>query len=129
MNDREAEISELFALLRQNGIEPIDASHNEMAKMHARYLVGGRKQVDDERLFRFSFPERPGALAHFLHSLSPSFNVSLFHYRNYGGDVAKVMVGIQVPGSQATEFDDFLFNLKYPYVEETFNPIYQNFLR
>ncbi|KAJ3123311.1 hypothetical protein HK101_006365, partial [Irineochytrium annulatum] len=99
-----------------------------MAKNHARFLVGGRSTVPDERLFRFSFPERPGALRHFLLCLrSPhhDWNVSLFHYRNYGGDVGKVMVGIQVPPETNEAFGRFLGELKYPYVEETENEVYQ----
>jgi threonine dehydratase len=128
--NRDTEIDGLFKRLREEGMEPMDASHNEMAKAHARYLVGGRRSVPDERLFRFSFPERPGALAHFLGSIkNPSWNISLFHYRNYGGDVAKVMVGIQVPPPTEAEFERFLGELGYPHVEETSNPIYQNFLR
>ncbi|KAJ3403071.1 hypothetical protein HDV05_008079, partial [Chytridiales sp. JEL 0842] len=103
-----------------------------MAKAHARYLVGGRHAVPHERLYRFSFPERPGALNHFLSTLrSPLYewNVSLFHYRNYGGDVGKVMVGIQVPPESAEAFAVFLGELRYPYVDETENPVFQQFLR
>ncbi|KAI8905897.1 tryptophan synthase beta subunit-like PLP-dependent enzyme [Gorgonomyces haynaldii] len=130
MENRERELSDIFASLKANGMHPMDASHNEMAKSHARYLVGGRKTVPDERLFRFSFPERPGALNHFLNKLrNPNWNISLFHYRNYGGDVAKVMVGIQVPPPTRAEFDLFLSQLGYPSVEETENPIYINFLK
>ncbi|KAI8837556.1 tryptophan synthase beta subunit-like PLP-dependent enzyme [Chytridium lagenaria] len=132
VEDRAAEIKSIFAELEGLGMVAMDASTNEMAKAHARYLVGGRKEVANERLFRFSFPERPGALNHFLSTLrSPHYdwNVSLFHYRNYGGDVGKVMVGIQVPTETESAFELFLGELRYPFVEETNNPIYQQFLR
>ncbi|KAJ3313225.1 hypothetical protein HDU76_002694 [Blyttiomyces sp. JEL0837] len=132
VQDRERELKEVFTHLADLGMEAMDASVNEMAKAHARYLVGGRKEVPNERVLRFSFPERPGALNHFLNSLqSPHYkwNVSLFHYRNYGGDVGKVMVGIQVPSETSDAFNEFLENLKYPYVEETDNPLFQLFLK
>ena len=137
MNNRESEIDSLFTKLRENGMEPTDSSHNEMAKSHARYLIGGRSHLQHEQLFRFSFPERPGSLSHFLNTLNnPKWNskssinaVSLFHYRNYGGDVAKVMVGIQVPPETQVDFSGFLDALGYKYVVETNNPIYQNFLK
>ncbi|KAJ3000176.1 hypothetical protein HDV02_000459 [Globomyces sp. JEL0801] len=130
VQDRENELKHIFQVLKEKGMAALDATHNEMAKSHARYLVGGRKDVPNERLFRFSFPERPGALRHFLNSLrNPKWNVSLFHYRNIGGDYGKVLAGIQVPESTSTEFDLFLGELKYPYVEETGNLVYQNFLK
>ncbi|TPX34893.1 threonine ammonia-lyase [Synchytrium microbalum] len=138
-----AETVQVISNLTANGMNAYDISQNEMAKAHARYLVGGRsssvsnsnstsgtsKGVENERLFRFSFPERPGALEHFLASLKSEWNVSLFHYRNYGGDVGKVMVAIQVPPETNVQFDAFLSDLKYPYVEETSNAVYQQFLR
>ncbi|KAJ3252993.1 hypothetical protein HK103_001046 [Boothiomyces macroporosus] len=130
LKDRHRELPEVFQKLADKGMKAIDASHNEMAKAHARYLIGGRKEVPDEKLFRFAFPERPGALAHFLKSLNnPKWNVSLFHYRNDGGDVGKVMVGIQVPAETSAEFATFLSELKYPFVEETDNIVYQQFLK
>lgn len=130
VTDREAEVAQIMDKLRANGMDPTDATHNEMAKGHARYLVGGRKNVPNERIFRFAFPERPGALQHFLNKLkNPLWNLALFHYRNYGGDVAKVMIGIQVPPHTSEEFDLFLTSLGYPHVEETGNAVYQNFLR
>ncbi|KAJ1554830.1 hypothetical protein HK096_001206 [Nowakowskiella sp. JEL0078] len=128
VQDRQPELAEIFKKLNDFGFRANDVSHSEMAKAHAVHLVGGRGQVENERIFRFSFPERPGALQHFLKSLKPIWNISLFHYRNYGGDIGKVMVGIQVPEETSTEFEDFLNNLKYPYVEETGNPVYQQFL-
>jgi threonine dehydratase len=97
-------------------------------------MISGRNPIPNERLFRFSFPERPGALFHFLTTLSFSneskpWNVTLFHYRNYGGDVGKVMVGIQVPDETAERFEVFLKDLKYPYVEETTSSVCEQFLR
>ncbi|KAI9090471.1 tryptophan synthase beta subunit-like PLP-dependent enzyme [Phlyctochytrium arcticum] len=130
VNDRETEMADIFQQLQGKGMRVMDASRDEVAKAHARYLVGGRKDVPHERLFRFSFPERPGALSHFLSSLRhPSWNVSLFHYRNYGGDVSKVLAGIQVPPDTTQDFEVFLTELKFPFVEETNNPVYQQFLR
>ncbi|RKO96012.1 threonine dehydratase I, partial [Caulochytrium protostelioides] len=131
VKDRDAELRSIFAQLEQNEMEALDASENEFAKAHARYLVGGRRVVPDERVFRFSFPERPGALNHFLQQLMApgGWNISLFHYRNYGGDVGKVMAGIQVPPASAGNFNKFLSDLRYPYVEETNNPFYRNFLQ
>ncbi|KNC99017.1 threonine ammonia-lyase, biosynthetic [Spizellomyces punctatus DAOM BR117] len=130
VNDREKELGEIFKELDSKGMRAMDASRNEMAKAHARYLVGGRKEVANERLFRFSFPERPGALSHFLSTLRhPLWNVSLFHYRNYGGDVSRVLAGVQVPPETTHEFEKFLKDLRYPYVEETDNLVYQQFLR
>ena len=118
-----SEVVSVINTLTSNGMKAMDISMNEMAKAHARYLVGGRKEVENERLFRFSFPERPGALGHFLNSLRSDWNISLFHYRNYGGDIGKVMVGIQVPPETNQAFEHFLNDLKYPYVEETSNPV------
>ncbi|KAI8920922.1 threonine ammonia-lyase [Powellomyces hirtus] len=130
VDDRETELKEIFVALEAKGMRALDASRNEMAKDHARHLVGGRESVPNERLFRFAFPERPGALRHFLSTLRhPLWNVSLFHYRNYGGDVSRVLAGIQVPPETATVFEQFLTELKYPYVEETGNAVYQQFLR
>ncbi|KAI9205616.1 tryptophan synthase beta subunit-like PLP-dependent enzyme [Polychytrium aggregatum] len=126
VNDRDAELKQIFAELQALGMRAMDASHNELAKAHARYLVGGRKEVPHERIFRFSFPERPGALNHFLNSVKcPLWNISLFHYRNYGGDVGKVVVGLQVPPDSQADFETFLGELKYPYVEETNNKVYR----
>jgi threonine dehydratase len=95
-----------------------------------RHLVGGRSELArDERLFRFTFPERPGALQRFLSSMHPNWNISLFHYRHQGADYGRILVGLQVPAGDAAAFDDFLQTLAYPYVEETANPVYRLFLR
>ncbi|KAJ3123562.1 Threonine dehydratase biosynthetic, chloroplastic [Nowakowskiella sp. JEL0407] len=128
--DRQVEMTEIINQLSKLGYRVMDVTHSEMAKAHVLHLVGGRgKDLANERLFRFTFPERPGALQHFLGNLKSTWNVSLFHYRNYGGDVGKVMVGIQVPEETSEEFEEFLNHLKYPFVEETANPVYQQFLR
>jgi threonine dehydratase len=100
-----------------------------MAKLHIRHLVGGHApQVDDERLCRFEFPERPGALLNFLSKMSAGWNISLFHYRNHGADYGRVLAGIQVPPTDNEAFQAFLENLGYAYVEETDNPAYTMFL-
>jgi len=100
-----------------------------LAKSHVRYMIGGRQRVDNERVFRFAFPERPGALRKFLLGLHQGWNISLFHYRNQGGDLGKVLAGIQVPNNDQAAFDQFLEKLDYLYVEETENSIYNRFLR
>jgi threonine dehydratase len=115
--------------LEENGFACIDLTHNELAKVHVRHMAGGRSVVPDERLFRFEFPESPGALQRFLLSLDMSWNVTLFHYRNHGDDFGRVLVGIQVPHSCEDRVQPFLNNLGYSYVEETQNSAYQYFLR
>jgi threonine dehydratase len=100
-----------------------------MAKMHIRYMVGGRGNgVKNERLFRFEFPERPGALLRFLNHMGARWNISLFHYRNHGAAYGRVLAGIQVPGEENDELELFLQNLGYPWWEETENPAYDMFL-
>ena len=104
-------------------------SDNEMAKMHMRHLVGGHAgEADNERLFRFRFPERPGALFGFLSKMGKTWNISLFHYRNHGSDFGRVLVGMQVPPGEKMAFQAFLKDLGYTYVEETDNPAYKLFL-
>jgi threonine dehydratase len=115
--------------LRGAGFAALDLSDNELAKNHLKHLVGGRNPaVVHERILRFSFPERPGALRRFLETLSPHFDISLFHYRNQGGDVGRVLAGIQVPPGQDQAFASFLAELDYPYVDETDNPACRLFL-
>jgi threonine dehydratase len=122
-----AEIAELF---RQQDFAAVDLTHDELANAHLRHLVGGRSELArDERLFRFVFPERPGALMRFLSSMHPGWNISLFHYRNQGADYGRILVGIQVPRAERSEFRRFLDTLAYPWVEETNNPVYRLFLR
>ncbi|MFO1293774.1 MAG: threonine ammonia-lyase, biosynthetic [Rubrivivax sp.] len=114
----------------RHGFATVDLTDDELAKEHVRHLVGGRSGLAvDERLFRFQFPERPGALMRFLGAMAPSWNISLFHYRNQGADYGRILVGLQVPGSDAAEFARFLRTLAYPCVEETGNPVYALFLR
>ncbi|WCM89298.1 threonine ammonia-lyase, biosynthetic [Acidovorax sp. NCPPB 3576] len=113
-----------------HGFEALDLTHDELAKEHLRHLVGGRSALaQEERLLRFVFPERPGALFKFLSLMQPSWNISLFHYRNQGADYGRILVGMQVPPGDAAAFDAFLATLGYPYVEETLNPAYQLFLQ
>jgi len=126
-NRRETE--HLLGELRHRRIEAQDLSDNELAKLHIRHLVGGHApSADNEILFRFEFPERPGALMTFLDSMSRGWNISLFHYRNHGADYGRVLVGMQVPASDKAEFDAFLTRLGHDYVEETDNPAYRMFL-
>lgn len=161
---RASELSSIQSALSAQGMSALDISDNELAKSHARYLVGGKSKVANERMFRFEFPERPGALRKFLETLGNGFNISLFHYRNHGGgaspfpllfwagsraspcassalgasmtpltrvtpaDVGKILCGIQVPPTEGDAFTQWLDSLEYPYVEETANPAYADFL-
>ena len=114
----------------RHGFATVNLTDDELAKEHVRHMVGGRSALAaDERLFRFQFPERPGALMRFLSSLHPGWNISLFHYRNQGADYGRILVGIQVPAGDELAFKSFVDTLAYPYVEETGNPVYQLFLR
>ncbi len=123
------EVNTILADLDNAGFSPIDLTDNETAKIHLRYLVGGKAtSVEDERLFRFEFPERPGALSHFLGALKSSWNISLFHYRNHGADYGRVLVGIQVPPKDNARFTDFLKQLNYAWTEESLNAACQLFL-
>lgn len=115
--------------LEENGFACLDLSENELAKVHVRHLAGGRADVDHERIFRFDFPESPGALQRFLLSLDFHWNVSLFHYRNHGDDFGRVLVGLQVPEKCDKTLSSFLKTLGYQYVEETNNAVYTTFLR
>ncbi|MFO1311739.1 MAG: threonine ammonia-lyase, biosynthetic [Burkholderiales bacterium] len=120
---------ELLATLHRHRIEAYDLSDNEMAKLHVRHLVGGHAPAaENEILYRFEFPERPGALMRFLDSMSAGWNISLFHYRNHGADYGRVLVGMQVPPKAAGEFRRFLDRLGYTYVDESANPAYRMFL-
>jgi threonine dehydratase len=124
-----AETGTLINDLAAHGLNAIDLTHNEMAKLHLRHLVGGRApQAEHEVVYRFEFPEKPGALMKFLDSMGQDWNISLFHYRNHGADFGRVLVGMQVPPHEQTEFVAFLKNLGYPHWDETENPAYQLFL-
>lgn len=124
----ENDFEKVLESLSKHDFECMDVSDNELVKVHVRHMAGGRSHVPKERLFRFEFPESPGALQRFLASLDMSWNVSLFHYRNHGDDFGRVLVGIQV-GETCKRLQDFLDNLGYSYSEETGNDVYQQFLK
>jgi threonine dehydratase len=127
---RRAESTQLAKLFARHGFATLDLTGDELAKEHVRHMVGGRGSLaDDERLYRFVFPERPGALMRFLSSMDPGWNISLFHYRNQGADHGRILVGIQVPRADRKEFKSFLEGLAYPCEDETDNPVYHLFLR
>jgi threonine dehydratase len=124
------EAATLARQFQRHGFANLDLSGDELAKEHVRHMVGGRSELArDERLFRFEFPERPGALMRFLAAMHPGWNISLFHYRNQGADYGRILVGVQVPAGDEAAFDGFLLSLAYPFVEETRNPVYGLFLR
>ena len=123
------ETERLVRRLRSRGLRTLDFSDNEMAKLHIRHTVGGHAPtVDNEILYRFEFPERPGALMKFLTAMSSNWNISLFHYRNHGADYGRVLVGMQVPPRDQRKFRAFLAKVGYPFHEETRNPAYRLFL-
>jgi threonine dehydratase len=123
-----AESLKLVDSLRRHGLDTLDLTEDEMAKLHVRHMVGGHASVDNELIYRFEFPERPGALMKFLNSMSASWNISLFHYRNHGADYGRVLVGMQVPPGDKSEFRAFLKTLGYACWDETKNPAYRMFL-
>jgi threonine dehydratase len=123
------ETTRLVGTLRRHGLKTLDLSDNEMAKTHLRHMVGGRAPfAKNELLYRFEFPERPGALLRFLDSMRSDWNISLFHYRNQGADYGRVLVGMQVPRDELNQFRAFLKKLGYPYADESRNPAYKLFL-
>ena len=124
------ESAKIAARFAKQGFEALDLTHDDLAQEHIRHMVGGHSALSqDERLLRFVFPERPGALLKFLSLMRPNWNISLFHYRNQGADYGRILVGIQVPDKDSKAFDKFLDTLGYPHVEETNNPVYRLFLR
>jgi threonine dehydratase len=124
------ESNKMAAHFTKHGFESIDLTHDELAKEHIRHMVGGHSDLaHEERLLRFEFPERPGALMKFLLAMRPGWNISLFHYRNQGADYGRILMGLQVPKADNKAFTAFLNELGYPYVEETQNPVYRLFLR
>ncbi|WP_440975959.1 threonine ammonia-lyase, biosynthetic [Pseudoxanthomonas winnipegensis] len=124
------ESSKIAANFQRHGFATLDLTFDELAKEHVRHMVGGHSTLaQDERLLRFVFPERPGALLKFLTLLKPSWTISLFHYRNKGADYSRTLVGLQVPAKDNAAFARFLDTLGYPCVEETDNPVYRLFLR
>jgi threonine dehydratase len=123
------ERQELLGSLAAAGFAVRDMTDNEVAKLHVRYMVGGQARgIEDERLYRFEFPERPGALLKFLQAIGTHWNISLFHYRNHGSDYGRVLAGIQVPASTRTDFLLHLNELHYAYTDETDNAAYKIFL-
>jgi threonine dehydratase len=124
------ESAKIAANFTKHRFAALDLTHDELAQEHIRHMVGGHsKLAQDERLLRFEFPERPGALMKFLSLMRPGWNISLFHYRNQGADYGRILVGLQVPEADNAAFAEFLATLGYPYVEETSNPVYRMFLQ
>ncbi|OAE63548.1 threonine ammonia-lyase, biosynthetic [Achromobacter mucicolens] len=124
-----AEPDKIAANFRRHGFDTLDLTHDEMAKTHLRHMVGGRSALArDELLYRFEFPERPGALMRFLNAMNPDWNISLFHYRNQGADYGRILIGIQVPPADKKLFRNFVAELGYPHWNETDNPAYKLFL-
>jgi threonine dehydratase len=128
VHDRK-ESARLVRMLAQHGFKAVDMSGNEMAKLHVRHMVGGHApQAKNEIVYRFEFPERPGALVKFLDAMSKGWNISLFHYRNHGADYGRVLVGMQVPPEDKRAFRAFLDEVGYRFWEETDNPAYRLYL-
>ena len=123
------ETNEVMDNLANQGYEILDLTQNEMAKLHVRHMVGGHAPLaENEQVFRFIFPEKPGALLNFLTQMGENWNISMFHYRNHGADFGRVLIGIQVPPQENDDFLQFLHNIGYDYVDETDNPVYKLFL-
>jgi threonine dehydratase len=123
------EAKQIARNFEKHGFSTLDLTHDELAKVHVRHLVGGKSPLaENELLYRFEFPERPGALMRFLNSMAPDWNISLFHYRSQGGDVGRILVGLQVPKKEMKIFRTFLSSLGYRYWDESSNPVYKLFL-
>ena len=122
------DLEALATRLRDAGYVVVDLTDNEMAKLHVRHLVGGPAQAEHESIYRFEFPEKPGALMHFLEQTGARWNITLFHYRNHGTDFGRVLTGFQVPPAEQARFHRFLKALDYPWTDETQNPAYRLFL-
>ncbi|MDR0717128.1 MAG: threonine ammonia-lyase, biosynthetic [Azoarcus sp.] len=123
------EVARLVELLERHQLPAVDLTDNEVAKTHIRYMVGGHApHAENEVVYRFTFPERPGALLDFLSRLRSDWNISMFHYRNHGADVGRVLAGMQVPPGDQANFAGFLRQLGYEYADETANPAYRMFL-
>ena len=128
--ERERELRTLMERIEESGSMSVtDLSGDELAKSHVRYMVGGRSNALNERLYMFKFPERPGALERFLDTLRPKYNISLFQYRNHGGDIAQVLTGIQCPDDERSELESFLKEIGYPWQDCTEESVYKTFLR
>ena len=127
---RSRELATILDRIRESGtMDAADLSADELAKSHIRYMVGGRSGVPDERLYMLKFPERPGALERFLAVLRPRYNISLFQYRNYGGDIGQILTGIQCPAAEVGGLEAFLREIGYPWVDCTESDVYKTFLR
>ena len=124
------DLAELLAELSRRGYVTEDMTNNEVAKLHIRYMVGGHAPavVDNERVYRVEFPERPGALLGFLSGLGQRWNISMFHYRNHGAAYGRILVGVQLPKSDRRAFEQILDQINFPYWEETDNRAYQLYL-
>ena len=126
---QEQERSQFISRLGKEGYHTVDLTDNELAKTHLRYMIGGRSpEAHRERLFRFRFPERPGALANFLAAMGVDWNISLFHYRSQGGEFGRVLIGLEIPKGDEEDLNTFLNNLGYHFIEETQDPAYKLFL-
>ncbi|VCU39840.1 Bgt-363 [Blumeria graminis f. sp. tritici] len=128
-SQRDEELELLLSRIKNGGMTPTDLSGDELAKTHLRYLVGGRSDVANERLYMFNFPERPGALEKFLMALRPKYNISLFQYRNAGSDIGKVLTGIVCPTDEVSELERFLKKVGYRWEDCTNSEAYKTFLR
>jgi threonine dehydratase len=127
---RRDERDTLIEAFRTHGFGVLDLTDDELAKLHLRHMIGGSSPLArDELLYRFEFPERPGALTRFLGHMHPDWNISLFHYRNQGADYGRILVGIQVPQDERVLFQAFLDTLGYPFRDESENPAYRLLLR
>ena len=129
LRDGLKEREELLATLRDANYLVADLSDNELAKLHIRHMVGGPSSgIANERLFRFEFPERPGALIDFLQAVGTQWNISLFHYRNHGSDFGRILAGIDVPEGETDQLESYLAELGYAHWEESDTPAYTMFL-
>jgi threonine dehydratase len=127
--DDRTQAQAIAANFEAHGFRTLDLTEDELAKLHIRHLVGGHSPLArEELLYRFEFPERPGALMRFLSSMSPHWNISLFHYRNHGADYGRILVGLQVPAGDKDAFARFLDSLGYRYWDESAHPAYRLFL-
>ncbi|KAK6454551.1 threonine deaminase [Scheffersomyces xylosifermentans] len=131
--DKEKELASIIETMTENDYEVVDISDNELAKTHGRYLVGGKSsggKATHERLYTFEFPEKPGALFNFLQALKSDWDITLFHYRNHGHDVGKILCGFFLPeGTAEEDFQDFLTQIGYSFVDESENIVYKKFLK
>ncbi|GKT92178.1 LOW QUALITY PROTEIN: threonine ammonia-lyase [Colletotrichum tofieldiae] len=128
-SQRTQELQMLLERIQSHDMAVTDLSGDELAKSHIRYLVGGRSNVPNERLYMFNFPERPGALEKFLMTLRPKFNISLFNYRNYGGDTGKILAGILCPDNEVEQLEEFLTEIGYPWEDCSQSAVFKTFLR